>query len=254
MWRCLFFAGGSGWDSIRSLAEIVNRERISWRNVHVFPRWTSFFDWQGRPDSARPSAQLRGRDAALFRPLIDPELRIPDAQYHRAASRSSAIDAIGEAIGVGAGGRGRMRRRGFGYHGHVAFNEPLLFGAGRASSVEERRNADADAVTLGSDSILVQSIGLGLEAARRRFYALLAVIGARDVGDILAGRNRVRLGIAPAERATAPCSASRRRARYWSTILATLLQGHSDAVVHTDARRRRSRFNWGPAVAWSMPR
>src|SRR5258708_4257056 len=76
------------------LAEITNRERISWGNVHVF-QMDEFLDWQGRPIAVTHPLSFEGALRRFFA-LIDPELRIPEEQYH--VPHPFRIDEISEAI------------------------------------------------------------------------------------------------------------------------------------------------------------
>src|SRR5262245_32461003 len=159
------------------LAEITNRERISWRNVHVF-QMDEFLDWQGRPIPLDHPLSFEGAMRRFFA-SIDPELRIPDVQYH--VPHPFRIDAIGEAIARGGGVD--VCYGGVGYHGHVAFNEPPLSRWSRVT-VDELRNSLTRVVTLGADSIVVQSIG----SAGGRAAGGSAQAGHAGVGDILGGR------------------------------------------------------------------
>src|SRR5580698_7381455 len=61
------------------LAEITNRERISWRRVHVF-QMDEFLDWQGRPIPLSHPLSFEGAMRRFFA-SIEPELRIPEEQY-----------------------------------------------------------------------------------------------------------------------------------------------------------------------------
>jgi glucosamine-6-phosphate deaminase len=203
------------------LAEIVSRERISWRNVHVF-QMDEFLDWQGRPIPLDHPLSFEGAMRRFFA-SIDPELRIPDAQYH--VPHPFRIDAIGEAI-ARAGGVD-VCYGGIGYHGHVAFNEPPLSRWARIS-VEELRNSLTRVVTLGSDSILVQSIGSAGGSAAA-IPPMAVTLGMRD---ILAAR-KVRLYCAGGARHSAVFRVAV-AGEVSVDYPATLLQGHSDAVVHTD--------------------
>src|SRR5450432_2998497 len=81
------------------LTEITNRERISWRGVRVF-QMDEFLDWQGRPIPATHTLSFEGAMRRFFA-SIDPELRIPDAQYH--TPHPFRIDEIGEAIARAGG-------------------------------------------------------------------------------------------------------------------------------------------------------
>jgi glucosamine-6-phosphate deaminase len=187
------------------LADITNRERITWRRVHVF-QMDEFLDWRGRPIPLDHPLSFEGAMRRFFA-SIDPALRIPDAQYH--VPHPFRIDGIGEAI-ARAGGVD-VCYGGIGFHGHVAFNEPPLSRWTRVS-LEELRNSVTRVVTLGSDSILVQSIG----SAGGSAAAIPPMAATLGMGDILAAR-KVRLYCAGGAR-HARCSGSRWRAKCRSII------------------------------------
>src|SRR5512142_2256687 len=54
----------------RMLAEITNRERISWRNVYTF-NMDEFLDWQGRPVPLTHPLSFEGYMRREVFPLID---------------------------------------------------------------------------------------------------------------------------------------------------------------------------------------
>ncbi len=203
------------------LAEITNRERISWRNVHVF-QMDEFLDWQGRPIPITHPLSFEGAMRRFFG-SIDAELRIPDSQYH--VPHPFRIDAISEAIAESGGVD--VCYGGIGYHGHVAFNEPPVSRWARIS-VEELRNSLTRVVTLGSDSILVQSIGSAGGSAAA-IPPMAVTLGMRD---ILAAR-KVRLYCAGGARHSAVFRIAV-AGEVSVDYPATLLQGHPDAVVLTD--------------------
>jgi glucosamine-6-phosphate deaminase len=203
------------------LAEITNRERISWRNVHVF-QMDEFLDWQGRPIPVDHPLSFEGAMRRFFASL-DTELRIPDAHYH--VPHPFRIDEIGEAIAQ-AGGVD-VCYGGVGYHGHVAFNEPPLSRWSRVT-VEDLRNSLTRVVTLGADSIVVQSIGSAGGSAAA-IPPMAVTLGMRD---ILAAR-KIRLYCAGGARHSAVfriAVAGEVSVEY----PATLIQGHPDALIHTD--------------------
>jgi glucosamine-6-phosphate deaminase len=203
------------------LGEITNRERIGWRNVHVF-QMDEFLDWQGRPIPVDHPLSFEGAMRRFFA-SIDPELRIPDEQYH--VPHPFRIDEISEAI-ERAGGVD-VCYGGVGYHGHVAFNEPPLSRWARVP-IEHLRNSLTRVVTLGADSIVVQSIGSAGGSAAA-IPPMAVTLGMRD---ILASR-KIRLY----------CAGGARHSAVFRIAVAgevsvdypvTLVQGHPDAVIHTD--------------------
>ena len=154
---------------------------------------------------------------------IDPELRISDGQYH--VPHPFRIDEIGEAI-ARAGGVD-VCYGGVGYHGHVAFNEPPLSRWSRVT-VDELRNSLTRVVTLGADSIVVQSIGSAGGSAAA-IPPLAVTLGMRD---ILAAR-KIRLYCAGGARHSAVFRIAV-AGEVSVDYPATLIQGHPDAVIHTD--------------------
>jgi glucosamine-6-phosphate deaminase len=105
-------------DQYPILAEICNRERISWKNVFTF-NMDEYCDWQGRAIPASHPLSFRGFIQSNFFECLDPEIRIPETQIHfpdplRLDWISERIQAVG-GIDTCYGG--------IGYHGHVAFNE-----------------------------------------------------------------------------------------------------------------------------------
>lgn len=208
----------------RRLVAITNRERLSWRNVHVF-QMDEFLDWQGRPIPLSHPLSFEGFLRRELFGQIDAALRIPEAHYH--VPHPFRPDAISEAIRE-AGGVD-LCYGGIGYHGHVAFNEPPLSRWFRLP-VEALRESLTRVVTLGDDSIVVQSVHSsgGNSAA---IPPLAVTLGMRD---ILASR-AIRLYCAAGER---------HRTVFRITVAgevsvdfpSTLVQDHPDAEVLTDER------------------
>ncbi len=206
----------------QTLVDISNRERISWRNVHIF-NMDEFLDWQGRPLPLEHPLSFEGFMRREVIAKLDEDLRIPDNQCRfphpfRIDEISERIEALG-GIDCCYGG--------VGYHGHVAFNEPPISRWNRVS-VEELRNSRTRVVALGDDSIVVQSIHCsgGNSAA---IPPMAVTIGMKD---ILASR-KIRLYCA---------AGPRHRAIFRITIAgevsidhpSTLVQGHPDAEIITD--------------------
>lgn len=101
------------------LARICNNENISWRNVFAF-HMDEFLDWQGRPVPPSHPFSFRGFCERNLYDLLKPDLRPPADQvvypdvYHPDAFATRLAD-VGGADTCFAG---------FGYRGHLAFNEP----------------------------------------------------------------------------------------------------------------------------------
>ena len=90
------------------LVEICLRERIGWRNVHIF-LMDEFLDWQGRPIGVDHPLSFEG----YFRRNVLPHIDLPESQFtvphpFRIEEASERIAAIG-GIDVCYGG--------IGYHG-----------------------------------------------------------------------------------------------------------------------------------------
>ena len=207
----------------RRVVEVSNSERLSWRNVHTF-NMDEFLDWQGRPVPINHPLSFEGYMQREVFGRLDPEIRIPAEQTHfphpfRIDEISDRIRAVG-GIDACYGG--------VGYHGHVAFNEPPLSRWHRVS-VDELRQSRTRVLVLGDDSILVQSLHCsgGCSAAIPPMAVTLGF------ADILAAR-KIRLYCAAGER---------HRAIFRITVAgtvttdypSTLVQGHPDAEVVTDA-------------------
>ena len=206
----------------RRVVELSNRERISWKNVFVFAM-DEFLDWQGRPISSGDPLSFRGYLERELFGRLDEELRIPREQ--RFYPHPFRIDEISEAI-ERAGGVDCCFG-GIGYHGHIAFNEPPNTRWSRVS-VEEFRHSSTRVVTLGDDSIIVQSIhSSGGNAAA--IPPMAVTLGMKD---ILASR-RIRLYCAAGERHRTIFRISV-AGEVSTDYPSTLVQGHPDAEIVID--------------------
>jgi glucosamine-6-phosphate deaminase len=204
------------------LADISNRERISWKNVYTF-NMDELLDWQGRPIPIHHPLSFEGFMKRELFSKLDPELRIPEDQCFfphpfRIDEISDRIQAFG-GIDACYGG--------IGYHGHVAFNEPPISRWFRVS-VHELQNSLTRVLMLGDDSIVVQSI----HSAGGNSAAIPPMAVTLGMRDILASR-KIRLYCAAGER---------HRAIFRRTVAgevttdypASLVQGHPDAEILTD--------------------
>src|SRR4051794_7984976 len=100
------------------LARITNAERISWKNVWMF-HMDEWLDWQGRPLSTDHPFSLRGYAQRHLYDLIDKDLLPPKEQI--VFPDPLNLDAFSASIQK-AGGVD-ITFAGFGYRGHLAFNE-----------------------------------------------------------------------------------------------------------------------------------
>jgi glucosamine-6-phosphate deaminase len=206
----------------RMLVEITNRERLSWRNVYVF-QMDEFLDWQGRPVPLDHPLSFEGFMRRDVYGRIDPELRIPGE--HCFFPHPFRPDEISEKI-RGVGGIDACYG-GVGYHGHVAFNEPPISRWFKVS-VDELRNSLTRVLTLGDDSIVVQSI----HSAGGDSTAIPPMAVTLGMRDILASR-RIRLYCAAGERHRAVFRIAV-AGEVASDYPVTLVQGHPDAEIVID--------------------
>ncbi|RKS78770.1 glucosamine-6-phosphate deaminase [Actinomadura pelletieri DSM 43383] len=133
------------------LARICNEERIGWRDVQAF-HMDEFLDWQGRQVGPDHPFSFRGFCDRNLYGLLDPELRpapenvvYPDV--HDPDAFTSRLRDAGGADTCFAG---------FGYRGHLAFNEPPTTRWHRYS-VEEFRESRTRVVPLLEDTIVAHS-------------------------------------------------------------------------------------------------
>jgi len=134
------------------LVNISNQERISWKNVFVF-NMDEYCDWQGRAINSDHPLSFKGY---MFRTLVeglDPELRIPTDQLlfpdplnlDRISQRIQEVGGIDTCYG------------GIGYHGHIAFNEPVISRWYQVTP-EEYRNSMTRLVLLEPETVVMNSI------------------------------------------------------------------------------------------------
>lgn len=133
------------------LAEITNKEKISWKNVYAF-HMDEYLDWQGRLiDPDHPFSFRRFCKKNLY-DLIDDDLKPPDEQVF--FPNPNDIDFLSNSIKA-VGGIDTLFA-GFGYRGLVAFVETpstrwLKIG------VEELANSKTRIVKLRDDTIIALS-------------------------------------------------------------------------------------------------
>ncbi len=133
------------------LAEITNRERLSWRDVWAF-HMDEWLDWQGRPLSPSHPFSFRGFMQRNLYDRIDPDLRPPAEQI--VYPSVYAIDDFSERLrDVGGADTAFV---GFGYRGHLAFNEPPA-SRWHSISVDEFAASKTRVVKLLDDTIVAHS-------------------------------------------------------------------------------------------------
>jgi len=101
------------------LAEICNAERISWRNVWAF-HMDEYADWQGRLVPEDHPFSFRGYCQRHLYGLLDPDLLPPAHQvvFPELPNIDDFSDKLAEVGGADT------CFAGYGFRGHVAFNEP----------------------------------------------------------------------------------------------------------------------------------
>ncbi|HIE52203.1 MAG TPA: glucosamine-6-phosphate isomerase [Armatimonadetes bacterium] len=164
------------------LARISNEERISWKNVYTF-NMDEYLDWQGRPVPVDHPMSFEGYMRRNLFDLLDPEIRIPEDHIH--FPHPFRIDEISERIQE-VGGIDTCYG-GIGYHGHVAFNEPMISRWYKVS-IEEFKNSLTRVVFLADDTFVINSV-CGAGGNSQAIPPLAVTIGMKD---ILASR-RIRL-------------------------------------------------------------
>lgn len=137
------------------LIDLCNRERVSWRRVHVF-NMDEYLDWQGRPIPPEHPLSFHGFMHRFFAQL-DAALRPPPEQCHFPdPDQPDATRELMEAVGGVDTCYG-----GIGVHGHLAFNEPPL-SRWQAMTAEEFRRSRTRVVALAPETVVMNSIrGLG---------------------------------------------------------------------------------------------
>mgnify|MGYP001188784210 CR=1 FL=1 len=155
------------------LSEIVNRERISWKNVHTF-NMDEYLDWQGRPLPEDHPLSFVGFMRRFFQ-SIDEVLRIPEEQMHfpdvyQIDKISAQIQELG-GIDTCYGG--------IGVHGHLAFNEPPISRFHQVS-LEEFANSKTRIVPLAPETIVMNSIR-SLHGNFAEFPPMAVTLGMKDI-------------------------------------------------------------------------
>lgn len=204
------------------LAEICNRERISWKQVYTF-NMDEYCDWQGRAVPIEHPLSFQGFIRKHLFDRLEPDLGIPEAQIHfpdplRLDWISERIEALG-GIDTCYGG--------IGYHGHVAFNEAPISRWYKVTP-EQFRGSLTRIVQLEPETIVMNSIRStgGNPAA---MPPMAVTLGMRD---ILHAR-RIRLycqGGAWQRTALRMALLGEESVEY----PVTLLQGHPDYAVIAD--------------------
>jgi len=215
------------------LAERLNRERVSLRHVSYFGM-DQCLDWQSRP---LPSGHRWDFESTFWRgflELVDPDLRpLPDNVIF-----PSALDLDRPAREIERRGGVATTYGGFGFQGHIAFNEPP---STRWSPVtlEELRDSRTRILPIAVDTIIAHS-QRSLGGNTYGMPPMAVTLGMRE----LLGAKRVRLYTD---------TGSWKQTILRILLLAeptveypvTLVQGHPDVKVVVDAASAAS-----PPVDW----
>ena len=116
--RTVFIVPVGPTDQYPILAELINSQRVSLKNVHFFNMDEYLSSPTRRIDDNDPMS-FHGRMKRDFYDRVDPDLVMPESQRHfPEPGQEAAYDALLESLG-GAD----MCFGGLGINGHVAFNE-----------------------------------------------------------------------------------------------------------------------------------
>ena len=132
--------------------EIVNKEKIDCKNLWTF-NMDEYLDWKGRLIPEGHPMSFRGYMKKLLWSNIDKELRMPESQMYFPNPR--VIDEMDEKLDKLGGAD--ICYAGVGYHGHVAFNEPIISRWYKVSE-DEFLNARTHIVTLTDDTFVINSV------------------------------------------------------------------------------------------------
>lgn len=206
------------------LAEICNRERISWRNCHCF-NMDEWLDWQCRPLPLDHPFSLEGFMRRNFYERLEADLRPAEENLHFPSPRNmlELADRIEAAGGID------VTFAGFGFSGHIAFNEPPASRWYRISD-EAFRNSTTRILHINDETM----IAIGQRAAGGNTRAVPPMAITLGMKELLAARKMLlvsdggawkqtilRVMLMHAPTADYPC---------------TFVQEHPDAEVWVDAR------------------
>jgi glucosamine-6-phosphate deaminase len=205
------------------LAEICNRERIAWSACHCF-NMDEWLDWQGRLLPLDHPFSLEGYMRRHFYDRLDPELRPPEDHLHfprpdNFLGLSQRIERIG-GIDLLVGG--------FGFTGHIAFNEPPTSRWYRVP-LEEFRRGGPRILHINDETFIVHS-QRSLGGNTRGIPPMAVTLG---MGDLLAARRILLVSDGGAWKQ----AILRVMLLHEPTVdfPCTLVQGHPNAEVWVDA-------------------
>ena len=134
------------------LVRICNEERISWKNVWTF-NMDEYLDLDGRVIPEDNPMSFKGYMNKYFFNLIDKELRIPDERkwFPDPFDPDAIEDEIKKVAGIDT------VYGGIGFHGHIAFNEPIDQYFIRLTP-QEFKNLKTRVIDLNPDTFVVNSV------------------------------------------------------------------------------------------------
>jgi glucosamine-6-phosphate deaminase len=134
------------------LVQLCNQERVQWKNVFIF-NMDEYCDWQGRVVSPKNPISFKGFMQRSFVDQLEPELRIPEDQLHFPDPLD--LDSISQRIQE-VGGIDTCYG-GIGYHGHIAFNEPIISRWFKVTP-EQFINSKTRLVSLAPETVVMNSV------------------------------------------------------------------------------------------------
>jgi glucosamine-6-phosphate deaminase len=164
------------------LAQLCNKERISWANVHAF-FMDEYCDWQGRPIGVDHPLSFEGFACRTLFAKLQSEVALPKEQLH--FPDPLHIDQISEAI-AHIGGIDTCYG-GIGIHGHIAFNEPPI-SRWFTLTPAEFKASKTRLVQLAPETVVMNAS----RAAAGNFAVLPPMAVTLGMADILAAK-RIRL-------------------------------------------------------------
>ena len=133
------------------LAEICNRDRISFRNVYI-SLMDEYLDWQGRPIPIDNPLSFQAVFESFLK-LLDEDLRpLPN---HWIVPDPFEIDRVEKFFGSRGGVD--VCYGGVGVHGHIAFNEPPVSRYGKIS-LEEFSASKSRVVVLAPETFVINAL------------------------------------------------------------------------------------------------
>lgn len=163
------------------LADICNRERISWAACHCFTM-DEWLDWQSRALPLDHPFSLEGYLRRNLFDRLDPGLRPPEAHLHfpRPDNYLTLSERIAAAGGID------LLVGGIGFTGHIAFNEPPT-SRWHKVPLDEFRRCGARILHINDETIIAHA-QRSLGGNTRGIPPMAVTLGMRD---LLAARRMI---------------------------------------------------------------